>query len=220
MWPALALCIYNVMLTASNTGLMMSLFALSVFLLFTFSILQVALAVTSAFALVAIIAQWGSLFLPEVFQRRVLSALQSGDIDQAGTFVDRFELITEALRFSNNTILIGLGVDQFRVLSESETPVHNMYLLLFTEGGMIALIGFLLVILAWISPAFINRSSASFGVSDVCCLTTIASFLVLINAETHVYVRYLLVPLVLSVSLSVASVQNGDVPSELRRREE
>lgn len=220
VWPALALCIYNVMLTASNTGLIMSLFGLSVFLFFTFSVLQIAVAGLCAIALVMVIAQWGSLFLPDIFQQRVLSALGSGDIDQAGTFADRFELITEALQFSNHTILIGLGVDQYRVLSELEKPVHNIYLLLLTEGGLIALIGFLTIILAWISPAFINRSKASFGESDVCCLTTIASFLVLINATPHVYGRFWILPLVLSVSLSIASAQNGDVPLRLRRQQQ
>lgn len=218
VWPILALCIYNVMLTASNTGLIMSLFGLTVFLFFTFSPLQVALAGVFAFGAVVVVAQWGSLFLPEIFQQRVLSALGSGDIDRAGTFADRFELITEALQFSNHTILLGLGVDQYRVLSVMEKPVHNVYLLLLTEGGLIALIGFLTIILAWISPAFINRSKTGLGKSDVCCLTTIASFLVLINATPHVYGRFWILPLVLAVSLSIASIQNGDVPMKFRRR--
>src|SRR3546814_20595262 len=56
--------------------------------------------------------------LPTVFQDRVAKALETGNLDDAGTFTDRAKLISDAWALSEHTIFAGLGVDRFRVRSE------------------------------------------------------------------------------------------------------
>ena len=73
--------------------------------------------------------------LPETFQERVGGAVGSGDLSQAGTFVNRSELIEEAWTFAEGNILIGMGVDRYRELSNHDNPVHNLYLLIWNEGA-------------------------------------------------------------------------------------
>lgn len=73
--------------------------------------------------------------LPETFKARVGRALESGDITEAGTFVGRAELIRDAWQLSEAHILVGVGADQYRVVSTLKAPVHNTYLLLLVEGG-------------------------------------------------------------------------------------
>src|SRR3546814_16804220 len=85
--------------------------------------------------------------LPTVFQDRVANALETGNLDDAGTFTDRAKLISDAWALSEHTIFAGLGVDRFRVWHPSGQPVHTMYLLLLTEGGVAALIVWLIIIL-------------------------------------------------------------------------
>src|SRR3546814_3317819 len=85
--------------------------------------------------------------LPTVFQDRVANALETGNLDDAGTFTDRAKLSSDAWALSEHTIFAGLGVDRFRVWHPSGQPVHNMYLLILTEGGVAALIGWLIIIL-------------------------------------------------------------------------
>src|SRR3546814_1492658 len=72
--------------------------------------------------------------LPEVFQGRVGGAIESGDMSQAGTYTGRMDLIREAWGIVEDTMIVGLGVDQYRTISFADTPVHNMYLLLWAEG--------------------------------------------------------------------------------------
>src|SRR3546814_6239292 len=55
------------------------------------------------------------------------------------------DLIREAWGIVEDTMIVGLGVDQYRTISFADTPVHNMYLLLWAEGGLLALLGWLLL---------------------------------------------------------------------------
>src|SRR3546814_3333097 len=45
-----------------------------------------------------------------------------------------------------DTMFVGIGVDQYRVVSPTQVPVHNMYLLLWAEGGLLALLGWMLLL--------------------------------------------------------------------------
>src|SRR3546814_14522839 len=79
--------------------------------------------------------------LPKAFQERVGNAVESGDINQAGTFLNRSQLMEEAWGFAEDYTVIGMGVDRYRELSAYDNPVHNLFLLIWNEGGAIAFCG-------------------------------------------------------------------------------
>ncbi len=143
--------------------------------------------------------------LPETFKARVGRALESGDITEAGTFVGRAELIRDAWQLSEAHILVGVGADQYRVVSTLKAPVHNTYLLLLVEGGLVSLLGWLgmmgVLIASAVAALRHDRAAASLA------LSTLAVFLVFSAASPHMYARFWVIPVFLS--LAVASASRG-----------
>src|SRR3546814_3706712 len=80
------------------------------------------------FRVMAVLAAAGAILvaagyqLPEVFQGRVGGAIESGDMSQAGTYTGRMDLIHEAWEIVEDTMIVGLGVDQYRTISFADTP--------------------------------------------------------------------------------------------------
>lgn len=146
------------------------------------------------------IAAWLALGLPlpQAFGSRVAPAIDSGNIGAAGTFTGRFELIREAWRMVGDTMFVGLGVDQFRVVSRAGAPVHNMYLLLWTEGGLLALFGWLLLLVLLVAAAaLIYRRDR---VTAALALAVVAAFVVGSTGSPHMYARLWLVPVMLAMA--------------------
>lgn len=139
--------------------------------------------------------------LPSAFQNRVANALEQGDLNQAGTFTGRMELIHEAWDMVGDTTIIGLGVDQFRVVSIDKAPVHNMYLLVWAEGGLLSLIGWLLILFVPLGVAMrhfgSDRSAAALVVA------VFVPFVVFSNASPHMYSRSWVVPLILAIGIAI-----------------
>lgn len=135
--------------------------------------------------------------MPDIFAKRVAPAFQSGDIEEAGTYDDRAELIAEAWGNAENTVIIGMGVDQFREFSPSGQPVHNMYMLELAEGGIVALMGWFGVVLSLTLIPFTrlrqHRLEASLS------LAVIVVFQVFTMASPHMYARLWMVPVLLSL---------------------
>jgi O-antigen ligase len=142
---------------------------------------------------------------PDVFQKRVLAAFEAGDIEQAGTYKDRLELMREAWQLASETTVLGVGVDQFRELSEEGAAVHNMYLLLWVEGGLPALAGWLLLLLILGAAAGLayrhDRMAAALG------LAVLASFTIASVAAPHMYGRFWVVPLQVAMAFVFASLR-------------
>lgn len=208
--------LYGLMLTGSNTGMLAALFGLGFYFVSSITWARFFIGVGLVVATIVIIGAWGSYFLPEVFQERVLGSLESGNLEQAGTFVDRMELILEALRYANGTILIGLGADQYSVISSHKAPVHNAYLLLLTEGGLVALSGFLLMMIVWFTAPFINRKPGSPLMTPLICVCIAAVFAAMANGTTHFYARFWMIPITLAVAVSIATTRYGEVPESLQ----
>ncbi|WP_408988155.1 O-antigen ligase family protein [Sphingomonas sp. SUN019] len=189
------------LLSGSFTGFTSAVAAL---LLFT-----IVAGGSHAFRMVAVIAAaLGVAFamgltLPSVFQARVAGAFEAGDINQAGTFAGRWELIKEAWGIVNNTTWVGLGVDRYRVVSADQAPVHNMYLLIWAEGGVIALLGWLAMMLAPLVAALRamrhDRAAAALG------LAVLLAFFAFTLASPHLYARSFIVPLLLSMGISLSA---------------
>ena len=143
----LLLLAYGIMLTGSNTALYCMLFGLGVFTLATLTpkrIFQIAVCCVALWAAASVPTT--RELLPDVFQKRVLVGLETGNLDQAGTFADRMLLNQEAIRLAGDALLLGHGADQYREISEYGAPVHNLYLLIWNEGGLFALAGLLVML--------------------------------------------------------------------------
>ncbi|WGH78714.1 O-antigen ligase family protein [Jannaschia ovalis] len=199
----LGILFYGVLLTGSNSATAAAFIGAVLFLLFSgrVRILLVALPVLAAGG--ALLLRFGEDLLPEVFRRRVFQALASGDIEQAGTFSDRFLLLKEALGIADGTAFLGLGADQYQELSEFGAPVHNTYLLVLSEGGILSLLGLFGLLLTGIylgARMLADRAAVS---RAALTLATIIFFALLINVFAHVYARFWHVPLALALSLSL-----------------
>ena len=157
--------------------------------------------------------------MPKAFSERVTPALETGDVDKAGTFVGRMDLIREAWGIVENTTVVGIGVDQFREISVEEAPVHNIFLLLWAEGGLTALIGWFLLMLlvgatAWLA-SYRDRLASALAFS------ALGTFIVFSNANPHMYARFWVVPLLLALAPALQAVSDrAPLPRFIRRGRE
>lgn len=196
-----AMLTWALMLAASFTGFCAALLALGVMCL-------IGRLRPSPQLLLALALLGGGLYasgyqMPEVFAKRVAPAFESGNLDQAGTYDDRAELIAEAWNNAEHTLIIGMGVDQFREFSPSGQPVHNMYMLQLAEGGVFAVAGWIgvCITLALIPLLRIRRNPLEAALS----LAVIVVFQVFAMASPHMYARLWMVPVLLSVGLVINS---------------
>ncbi|MCT7376934.1 O-antigen ligase family protein [Chelativorans salis] len=208
--PVLILLGYGIMLTGSNTALYGMLFGLSTFLLSTLTPKRIFIGA------IGFAAIWSLLgapafrdMLPAVFKKRVLSGLVSGDLSGAGTFADRMLLNEEAIRLGGEALLLGYGADQYREISDYGSPVHNVYLLIWNEGGGPALIGFIIMLSGAAITVWMAWRRREGRYEAICGFSAITLFAILINAAPHVYGRFWAIPVLLSVAPSVAFLNFG-----------
>ncbi len=208
---ALPFLVYGLLLTGSNTGLMLSTLGLVAVIALIGSAKSVLITGLVVGAGVAAIFVAGYEVLPETFQKRVLTAMLEGDINQAGTFSGRLELIKEAMMIARDTWLIGLGAEQYRMVSEFRAPVHNAYLLLLTEGSAVSLFGMTGLLLtgtylAWAARVFGHAREVS-----VVTIVIVLIFATMLMMVPHFYARFWNVPLVLALSLSASRISDRRV---------
>lgn len=197
----LPLFAYGIMLTGSNTALYSLLFGMG--FVFVASITpKRALTAAIGVSLVLVMVQMPAVTdnLPAVFQKRVLVGLKSGDLEDAGTFADRMELNSEAFRLGGNSMFVGYGADQYRVLSKWKAPVHNFYLLIWNEGGLFSLAGFLILLFGGAMLVAMAWGYRQGRIHAVCGVATLILFALLVSAVPHVYARFWLAPLLLSLA--------------------
>jgi O-antigen ligase len=190
-------------LTSSNNGLALTGLGVATFVVLLRDVRYLGRALAGLGVCLVLIFAWGSIWLPPSFEQRVLGAVRSGSLDAAGTFEDRVELMKEAIELLDDTILIGLGGDQYRVLSRFGAPVHNTFLLIWTEGGLPALIGWLGLLLMVIVGAVLlaeRRLDAAVG----CAVGLV--FACIGFTTSHTYGRHLVVPVHLGLALVLAYV--------------
>lgn len=213
----IGICVYGTMLTGSNTGLGALVCAVGGFLAFALSPVRMAIGGAAAGAVTLALLSFGREQLPAVFQRRVLAAIESGDIDQAGTFTHRLELILESTEIAGRSMLLGIGADQYRVVSAWEAPVHNAYLLTWTEGGFPALLGFGMIITAFAVAGLAGAGRRGARLHAALAACTLIPFALLINAAPHVYGRFWVGPFLCGLAVARLHAETGGyVP--LRRR--
>jgi O-antigen ligase len=218
--PIAAVLIVTVVLTSSNSGLMVMSLCVLVFVAHTISLrLLLRMTLGGTLLLGVLIASGGVELLPKAFQTRVLSALTSGDISEAGTFVSRSELIQEAIALIHDRaiLFIGIGADEFRQLSVQQAPVHNLYLLLWVEGGLFAVIGWIMFALAGGQIWLAVRKAEGPREVLATIAATVGVLLGMAMFNAHMYARYWAVPLLLSYALGIAHLRRMQFTPTLKQ---
>lgn len=192
----LILLLWGLMLSASFTGFAATLIAILTTLLL--------MGVRYIFRLGMGVMVAAGLFLasgaplPKAFQERVGNAVESGDINQAGTFINRSQLIEEAWGFAEDNTIIGMGVDQYRELSAYDNPVHNLYLLIWNEGGAIGFCGLMIMLtllcLLAVMGLRIDRDRGAMAVAVVMV------FLIYTMSYPHMYSRMWVMPVMVALA--------------------
>ncbi len=159
-------------------------------------------AVLAAFAVITLYFAAGG-GIPQAFGLRVAPALQNENIAQAGSWVGRVGLMEEAWGLVEHTTILGLGVDQYRHVSIQGAPVHNMYLLVWAEGGIWSLIGWLgiitLLTIASASALVTDRRAAGLALALVTILVLAST------ASPHMYARMWVTPVFLAIGFALAA---------------
>lgn len=186
-----AVMVYAIVLSSSNTALIAAVLGTASFVALNFRPRQVFKMLPLLMLPAIILLAGGADYLPAAFQRRVLTALDSGDLSEAGTFVDRTYLMVEAWNIINarEITFLGIGADQFRVLSVQSAPVHNAFLILWVEGGLFSLAGWL--VLSGFG-AILWALALRMGVARGSREAVFANFVVLAivsSASPHLYAR-------------------------------
>ncbi len=130
--------LYGLLLTGSNTGLIGCGIGIAIFL-FVQSYVENGCACRRSLPLHSTCRDYtvARLSAGRFSEKRVLTAVDTGDISQAGTFGRRFESHYRRRPVKRAPRLFsGLERISTRVSSAVQKPVHNIYLLLWTEGGI------------------------------------------------------------------------------------
>ncbi len=197
--------VYGLLLTGSNTAFYLSILGITLFVVLTGSVKATAALTVGVVLFFIAAALFGELFLPEVFQERVFSALRNADISESGTIDDRLFLILEAMRFGENTTWLGFGIDQYEEKSAIGAPVHNAYLLTLTEGGAVSLIGLAGLFASGIYVIW-RYNMIHGGAKDTALAVTILIMLVMVlNTAPHFYGRFWLAPWMLGLSVCLTA---------------
>ena len=195
----------GLIMASSNSGIGSTALGVVAFLFLAGNVRWLIKGAAVAMLLIVGAATVGYDYLPEVFQRRVLSAFESGSIDQAGTYTGRMELIIEASDLLDGSLLLGIGADQYRVHSVQGEPVHNQYLLVWVEGGTIAIFGWLMIMA---TIALIGLRSYMLGRQGAQCAAMVLAisiiFAIVANTSPHLYARCWVIPAFIAIGLTLA----------------
>jgi len=205
-----AVLLWAVMLSASFTAFAATAIAVAIAMVVGRSLPSVRVIILFCAIVLALAAS--GYRPPDIFEKRVAPALQSGSLDDAGTFGARADLMQEAWLKAEDTTFVGLGADQYREFNSHGQPVHNMYLLLWTEGGFITMLAwiFLMIILLLVPLSILRwhrlESALSLGILTVFLINTMAS--------PHMYHRLWIVPVLLSIGIALRANTPALLPSE------
>jgi O-antigen ligase len=199
---------YGLLLSASNSGFIVSVLGIFGISFFYGSAKHILTFIAVAVVGLAALLFFGEYFLPEVFLERVYGALTTGDSSEAGTFDGRMLLIREAIVMIDRSIWVGVGVDQHRLISQLGAPVHNTYLLLFSEGGVVSLLGLVGVLLTLVFVGWRAFSNPETRWAGVLMLTILLMFAFALNGVTHIYGRFLCVPLLLPAAICLSGFRD------------
>lgn len=158
-------------------------------------------------ALIAVTYVWAGGPLPKPFEERVVAALATGNLDKAGTFTGRTQLVAEAWESANNHMIIGLGADRYREMNPEGLPVHNLHLLVLNEGGALASLGLTAMLISMgLTSLLIWRHHRLDGAA--CAAMTVA-FLIYTMSIPHMYARIWIGPPLIVFALAFARYERA-----------
>jgi O-antigen ligase len=195
--------IVGLVLSASFTGFVGIVSALGIFAVVAAVRPRLRVILVAA-TIVAVLTQSG-YSLPSAFETRVAAALANGNLSQAGTYEGRMTLIEEAWQIVENHTLVGLGVDQYRAVSEERAPVHNMYLLIWAEGGIPALLGWLGMLATILAVAVLCYRADR--VTAALLISVLWTLLIFSMANPHMYNRIWAVPIALALATAFDAIR-------------
>jgi O-antigen ligase len=136
--------------------------------------------------------------IPREFQKRVGTAIVSGDVTKAGTFEGRADLIMEAWGQTDKHLLVGMGADQYREFSAYQQPVHNLHLLIWNEGGAPAYLGLMVMLgmMGILALAALREKREEAAMA----LPVVFVFLIYTMSIPHMYSRFWVLPVFLALS--------------------
>ncbi|TCU62119.1 O-antigen ligase [Novosphingobium sp. PhB57] len=198
--PLALVIVAGLVYSASFTAFTATILAIGFILALSRMRTVVTIALPVALAVGAYVGLGGPV--PAVFEQRVGDAVVSGDPTKAGTFVGRSVLIQEAWQMSGDNLLIGLGSDGYRKASVYGMPVHQLYLLVLNEGGLVSFIGLSVMFAAmFVQGLFIAGRSRTDG---VCALAILGVFFMYAMSLPHMFARMWNGPVMLMFALSTA----------------
>lgn len=208
----LGILTWALILTSSNTGLISLLIGTTIYAALTFRPYHLLYIFLFASVLTLFFLYFGVEYLPSTFQERVLPSFVEGDLSEAGTFLHRADLMREAIELieRQKIFLWGIGADQFRVISVQEAPVHNVFLLLWVEGGFVSLLGWLVLLSsgillwcrAWVAQIMTQGRAA--------VLSCFIMFVIVSSANAHLYARPWYTVLLLILAPTIVALRQSD----------
>jgi len=88
------------------------------------------------------------------FSNRVVENLLSGDLESAGSYTLKMAIMKEAFQKILTSPFVGFGRGSFMEANIYNQTVHNTYLIIWLEGGLIALAGLMMIIFSSIKHVF------------------------------------------------------------------
>lgn len=211
VFPIIVVLFLGLVLSASATGIITAIVAVAIFHV----VGAVRPSVRGMVLMAGIAVLVGKLGYepPEPFQHRVGGAIQSGKISEAGTYESRVALNEEAWSIVEDRMIVGLGIDQYREVSAYDQAVHNMYLLVWAEGGLLSLLGWIgmIAVLAVRAAKTYSRNRLAAALP----LSVLSSLLIFASATPHMYARMWAVPILLALAVAY-----DEVASTSRQRRE
>lgn len=206
----------TITLSASFGGLTAALACLAVLVLLTLDRRLLGRVVPACLVAVALAQLLGAI--PDVFVERVLSVIREGDVSEAGSLVVRTHLIQEAMDLIEGSPWFGIGPGRMVEISAYGYPVHNTFLLLWAEAGIMAIGGWMLMM--GFHAALAIRLWMRRGTREVaaCLAAGLVAFLVQGLGHAHLYARYWYIPLGLAAFAAVRA-PHGLIGAVVEREE-
>lgn len=194
--------------TSSNGGTLATVFSISMVLILskTWKLKKEIYAIIGISALVGSVLIINDYLDIQMFINRVYNNLKYLNLAEAGSYNIKIELMKEAIGMISKNPLIGIGADQYPNLSSFNSNVHNSYLLFWSEGGIISLIGFLYIPVILFKLA-LNRNNIKRDKNTSIYIFTFA-IVTMVNfiTDTQIYQRFRMIPMILVIYILYQNV--------------
>lgn len=186
----------GLLLASSFGGIIASFLSLLLVLSFTRqfkTIVKVIIILTiSSFFLIGVFG------IPEIFEERILSSQNEFELEDAGSFSYKKQLMKNSIKLISENPFIGLGLGNYGNNVSGSSTVHNTYLLIWVEGGLFSIVGLVIIFLSFLMKIIKNyKDQYYFGSTLTVFIIIMLNFL----TNVHFYNRYSLITLFLLLTL-------------------